>query len=136
MPDEGGRIDFRALAQRAQQLQGTVANVQEDVQAIEATGYGADGMIAATVSGEGRIVELRIDPSVIDPDDPQTLCERIIAAIDGAQDMVHERRTEVVAGMTNSLNGILNGLRAPETGPTVVPRVPNRGNRSRFPGGG
>ncbi|MFG2526023.1 YbaB/EbfC family nucleoid-associated protein [Streptomyces sp. NPDC048527] len=135
MPDEG-RIDFGALAQRAKQLQGTVANVQEDIQAIEATGYGANGMIAATVSGEGRVVDLRIDSSVIDPDDPQTLCERIIAAIDSAQETVNERRTAVVSDMSNSLTGILDGLRVPEAGPSVVPRIPNRGARPRGTGGG
>lgn len=128
MTDEG-QIDFGALAQRAKQLQGTVANVQEDLQTIEATGYAADGMIAATASGQGRVVELRIDPSVIDPDDSQTLCEHILAAIGSAQDMVEEQRTTVVSGMTDSLNGILNGLHNPEAGPRVVPRTPNRGAR-------
>ncbi len=130
MTDEG-RIDFRALAQRAQQLQGTVANVQGDIQAIQATGYGANGMIAATVSGRGRVIELRIDSSVIDPEDPQTLCERILTAIDSAYDTVDEERIAVVSGVTNSLNGILDGLHDPEPRAAVIPRTPNRGAHSR-----
>ncbi|MFE4800205.1 YbaB/EbfC family nucleoid-associated protein [Streptomyces sp. NPDC056708] len=87
---------------------GRDGGVQEDLTGVQATGYGADGLVAATVSGDGRIVALRIDPSVIDPDDPETLADLIIVAVDSANQAVQEQRAASLAVVTDSL---LSGLR-------------------------
>ncbi|MFF3127724.1 YbaB/EbfC family nucleoid-associated protein [Streptomyces sp. NPDC057908] len=92
-------------------MEGEMAGVQEDLTGVQATGYGADGLVAATVSGDGRIVALRIDPSVIDPDDPETLADLITVAVDSANQAVQEQRAASLAVVTDSLNSLLSGLR-------------------------
>ncbi|WP_331736153.1 YbaB/EbfC family nucleoid-associated protein [Streptomyces sp. NBC_00057] len=83
-------------------------------------------MVAATVSGDGRIVALRIDPSVIDPDDPEILADLITVAVDSANQAVQEQRAASLAVVTDSFNGLLSGLRP--TGPGHPgPRTPGGG---------
>ncbi|MYS24864.1 hypothetical protein GA0115240_17063 [Streptomyces sp. DvalAA-14] len=110
------QVDFAALARQARRMQGEVAGVQESLAAVHATGFGGKGVVAATVSGEGRLVELKIDPSVIDPDDPQTLADLVVEAVDNAHQAVQDQRAERMSGVTDSLNGLLAGLR-PAAGP-------------------
>lgn len=122
-------FDFAALARQAQQMQGAAADAAEDLRNFEATGYSADGRVVATVSGQGRTIALRIDPSVIDPDHAETLAERILAAIDSAHDSVAEQRAALMTGVAGGLSDLIDGLHRPATAPTVVPRTPNRGHR-------
>ncbi|MGW1726762.1 YbaB/EbfC family nucleoid-associated protein [Streptomyces sp. NPDC002306] len=125
MPDRQ-QIDFAALADRARTMRGTVADAQHDLKNVEATGHSTDGMVTATVSGESRVVDLRIHPSVIDPDDPERLARLVMQAIDSAYDSVVEQRTEVMSAVTGGLQDILAGLHDEKAGPTVVPRSAQR----------
>ncbi|MER5794214.1 YbaB/EbfC family nucleoid-associated protein [Streptomyces sp. NPDC001980] len=128
------QVDFSALANRARRMQGTVAEAQLDLRNIEATGHSTDGMVSATVSAESRVVDLRIDPSVIDPDNSERLVRLVIQAIDSAHDTVTEQRAEVMSGITGGLQDILAGLNGEknekEKSP-VVPRFPERRPRRR-----
>lgn len=110
-------------------MQSAVADVAEDLSTVEATGYGADGRIAATVSAQGRAVALRIDPSVIDPGHPEALAEQILAALDSAHEAVSEQRAALMAGVTGGLGDLIEKLNQPAASPTVLPRTPNRGHR-------
>jgi DNA-binding YbaB/EbfC family protein len=127
---DAGQIDFRALAQRAQQMQRSAAGIQQDIAGLEATGYAADGGVAATVSGEGKTVALRLDPSVVDANDPETLAEHILAAIDSAFQAVTEQRAELMAGVTSGLSSILDGLHEASPRGAVMPRMVDWGHRS------
>ncbi|MER5517487.1 YbaB/EbfC family nucleoid-associated protein [Streptomyces sp. NPDC002763] len=123
------QIDFSALANHARRMQGSVADAQLDLQNIEATGHSTDGMVSATVSAESRVVDLRIDPSVIDPDNPERLVRLIVQAIDSAHDTVTVQRAEVMSGITGGLQDILAGLNGEKNEKKrtpVVPRFPER----------
>ena len=135
MPDDP--IDFTELGRRARQMQEEVQQVADDLQAIRATGHGGDGLVTATVSGEGRLVELQIDPSVIDPEDPQTLAELVIAAVDGANQELDRQCRERVSEITNGVSGLLHGVRGTAPRPNLVSRlVPaQRGEPTPWPGG-
>ena len=126
------QIDFSALANQARRIQGNVADAQLDLRNIEATGHSSDGMVSATVSAESRVVDLRIDPSVIDPDNPERLVRLLVEAIDSAHDTVTDQRAEVMSGITGGLQDILAGLNGERTEnkrAAVAPRFPDRRSR-------
>jgi nucleoid-associated protein EbfC len=129
------QIDFGAFAQRAQQLQGEMSSVQSDLMALQATGFGGGGLATATVSGEGRLVSLHIDPSVLDPGDPETLAEMVIAAVDSANEALAERRKERMTAVTDGLEDMMTRLRpGPASGERVVPRFAPRRLPTASPG--
>ncbi|MFG2960184.1 YbaB/EbfC family nucleoid-associated protein [Streptomyces sp. NPDC048291] len=126
------QIDFSALANQARRIQGSVADAQLDLHSIEATGHSSDGMVSATVSAESRVVDLRIDPSVIDPDNPERLVRLLVEAVDSAHDTVTEQRAQAVSGITGGLQDILAGLNGEKTEnkrASVAPRFPDRRSR-------
>jgi DNA-binding YbaB/EbfC family protein len=129
------QTDFGALARRARQLQGEMSSIQSDLMALQATGFGGGGLVTATVSGKGRLLALQIDPSVIDPDDPGTLAELVIAAVDSANEAMAEQRNERMTAVTDGLQSMLAGLRpGPAGGGRVVPRFAPRRPRTSPPG--
>jgi DNA-binding YbaB/EbfC family protein len=76
-----GMPDLQALLQQAQQMQADMAQAQADLASAEITGHAGGGLVSATVTGDGQLKGLVIDPSVVDPDDVETLADLIIAAV-------------------------------------------------------
>jgi nucleoid-associated protein EbfC len=111
------QVDFAALAQRARRLHVEVAQAQAELATLRATGHGGGGLVTATVSGEGTAVALRIDPSIIDPDDPETLADTVLAALQEANRALSELRAERLDTVADDLRGMIAGLRRPAVRP-------------------
>ena len=77
-------MDINKLMQQAAQMQAELARVQEEVanETVEASAGG--GMVTVKASGRGEIVEVKIDPKAIDPDDPELLADMVMAATNEA----------------------------------------------------
>lgn len=76
-----GMPDLQSLLQQAQQMQADMAQAQADLAAADFTGHAGGGLVQATVSGDGQLRSLVIDPSVVDPEDVETLADLVIAAV-------------------------------------------------------
>ena len=111
MQSAGDGVDFAAMVQRARELQGDLVHATEDLRAIEATGHSPNGEVSATVNGEGLLVDLRIDPSVISPDDASGLAGLVTDAVNAAGRALGERRAERLSGVAGSMGSLLAGLR-------------------------
>jgi len=117
-------VDINALVQRAQVLRHRLERAQQDLSRIEAEGHGGGGLVRAVMSAENALVALTIDTSVIDPDDPETLCALVLEAVNDASRGIALRREERMSGITDGFTG---GAPMPmRSRPRVVPLVPNR----------
>jgi DNA-binding YbaB/EbfC family protein len=78
------KFDMNAMLKQAQQMQEQMLAAQEDArkEIVEATSGG--GMVAVKANGGGELVEIRIDPQAIDPDDPELLADMVLAAANEA----------------------------------------------------
>jgi DNA-binding YbaB/EbfC family protein len=103
------QVDFALLAQRARLLQHRLEQTRDDLGQVEVKGLGGNGLVQATLSGENVLVALAIDPSVIDPDDPDTLSELVREAVNDAMARLAERRGEQLSSITDGLAGLLAG---------------------------
>lgn len=84
-----GGLDMGALLAQAQAVQSQLQTAQE--QLADATFEGSSGgdLVHATVTGTGELVSLDIAPEVIDPSDPETLCDLVVAAVKDATEQAH-----------------------------------------------
>jgi len=77
----GGLGDMQKLMKQAQKMQEDAAKLQEDMANARIPGEAGGGMVTATVNGHGHLVELKINPVVVDPEDIEMLEDLVITAV-------------------------------------------------------
>jgi DNA-binding YbaB/EbfC family protein len=73
------------LMKKAQEMQGQMQKIQEELAEKRITADAGGGMVQATVNGKMELVKIKIDRSKIDPNDIELLEDVIVAAVHGAQ---------------------------------------------------
>lgn len=102
-------IDVQQLLQQAQRMQEQLMSAQQNLAEAEVTGTAGGGLITATVTGEGELVALEIDPSVVDPEDVETLADLIVAAVRDANAQAQKMAAEQMGPLGEGLGGMLGG---------------------------
>ena len=98
--------DLNALMQQAQKLQGDVAKIQEELARMEADGVAGGGMVTATVNGQFEVVRVKIDKSVVDPNDIGMLEDLVTAAINAAGTKVRDTSKEKMSSVMGGMGGL------------------------------
>jgi nucleoid-associated protein EbfC len=96
-------FDMNKLMQQAQQMQAQMAQAQEQLanETVEATAGG--GLVTVKATGTGEIVEIKIDPKAIDPDDPEMLEDVVLAAVNEALRASQELAQSKLGGLAGGL---------------------------------
>jgi nucleoid-associated protein EbfC len=98
--------DLNALMKQAQKLQGDVAKVQEELAQLECDGAAGGGLVTATMNGQFEVVRIKIDKSVIDPNDAGMLEDLVTAAVNAAATKIKETSKEKMAAVMGPLGGM------------------------------
>lgn len=98
--------NMQQMMKQVQQMQAEMAKVQEQLrdEVVETSAGG--GMVKAKMSGDLRLLELRIDPEAIDPDDAEVLQDMILAAVNEALRSAQELATSRMGGVAGGLGGL------------------------------
>ena len=103
-------FDMNKMLREAQRMQEELAKAQEDAkkEVVEASAGG--GMVTVKANGAGEVVDIKIDPRAIDPDDPELLADMVLAAVNealrSAQDLMQSKVSGLIPG---DLGGLLPG---------------------------
>lgn len=92
------------ILQQAQEMQGKFQKIQEDLQNITITGTAGGGLVTVEVSGTGQIRRMKLDPSVINPADPEMLEDLIVVALADAQKKAQEQAQAEMGKLTGGMN--------------------------------
>ena len=98
-----GMPDLTQIVLKAQQMQAEMERAQASLAHTEVTGSAGGGLVTAVLDGAGELRSIRIDPSVVDPADVETLEDLVIAAVHDAR-----RAAEVLA--TSTMGTVAGGL--------------------------
>ncbi len=102
----GGPPNMQQLMKQAQKMQQQLMAAQEELASTEVEGSAGGGMVKATVTGAGDLVSLAIDPSVVDPEDVETLTDLVVAAIRDASRTAQELTQEKMGPLAGGLGGM------------------------------
>lgn len=91
------------LMKQAQEMQSKMAAAQEEVSKITAEGRSGGSMITVTLNGKGEMQGIKIDPSLLTPDDVEILEDLIVAAHSDAKSKVDTRANEEMSKVTGGL---------------------------------
>ena len=108
----GGMADLAKMMKAAQDIQGKMAQLQDDLKAITVTGESGAGLVKATATAKGELTGLDIDPSIFNADDKEVVEDLILAAIKDAQAKAEARSREEMARMAEAL-GLPPGMMPP-----------------------
>ena len=104
-------MDLNKMMQQAQQMQEQLVKAQEEAKSQTVEGSAGGGAVTMKATGAGRIIETKIDPKAIDPDDPETLEDLVLAAVNNALDAAESLMQSKLGGLMGGLEGLgLPGL--------------------------
>jgi DNA-binding YbaB/EbfC family protein len=78
-------MDLKKMMQQAQELQGRMQQMQEDLAALEVEGQSGGGLVKVKLNGKLEAQALKIDPSLIKPEEAEILEDLIVAAFQDAK---------------------------------------------------
>lgn len=94
------------LMKQAQEMQSKMAEMQQRLADVEIAGSAAAGMVTVVLNGKGEMRSVKIDPSLIVPEDAEVLEDLIVAAQNDA-------RTKVDAHMQEETSKMMGGVDLP-----------------------
>ena len=77
----GGPQNMNAMMRQVQQFQEEREALAAELEAREYEVTAGGGAVSLKISGARRVTDITIDPEIIDPDDPETLQDILIAAV-------------------------------------------------------
>lgn len=79
-------MDLGAMLRKAQEVQSKLADVQRQVARRRVEASAGGGMVTAVATGELRILEVRIEPALLERGDREMLQDLVAAAVNAALD--------------------------------------------------
>ncbi len=92
------------MMKQAQAMQAKMAEMQEKLAEVEVSGQAGAGMVEATLNGKSELRSLKIDPSLVDPQDVEMLEDLIVAAVNDAKVKVEATVAEEMQKVTGGLS--------------------------------
>lgn len=102
----GGQPNMQQILKQAQKMQEQMLAAQETLNSAEVTGTAGGGLVTAVMSGAGELRSVTIDPSVVDPEDVETLQDLVVAAIRDAAREAGSMASATMGPLTSGLGGI------------------------------
>ena len=106
-----GTGGFGNLMKQAKRIQEEIERAQVEIAEMKVEAAAGGGMVTATVTGQGELVNLKIEREVVDPDDVEMLIDLIIAAVQEAQANAKEVAQQKLGPLAQGLGlpGMLPG---------------------------
>lgn len=95
--------DLTKILQQAQQMQGRLQQIQDELGNRTVTGVSGGGMVSVTADGKGQVRTVKLDPSVVNPSDIEMLEDLIAVAVADAQKKAADLAQEEMRKLTGGL---------------------------------
>lgn len=105
-------MDFMKMMSKAKEMQAKMASLQDDLATIEVIGTAGGGLVAITITGKGELKGVKIDPSLLKPEEAEILEDLIVAAHRDAHAKAEAAIAAKMAEATGGL-GLPGGFKLP-----------------------
>ncbi len=103
-----GGMNQAAMMRQAQKMQQELLRMQEEQENKVYTATAGGGMVTASVNGKHEVIDLKINPEAVDPDDVDMLQDMVIAAVNEAMRAADADAASNMSRLTGGMN--LGGL--------------------------
>lgn len=93
-------FDMSKMGGLIKKMQDEMNRIQEELERAEITGADPSGKVSVKVNGQKDILEIKIDPSIVDPNDVEMLEDLMLFAVRDALHKAEEYSAEKMGGLT------------------------------------
>lgn len=94
------------MMKKAQKMQAKMAEVQEKLATLEIEGLSGGGLVKIVADGKSTIKKVKIDPSLLDPQEVDVLEDLLLAAL-------HDAQTKAEAKAAEEMGKVTGGMKLP-----------------------
>ena len=95
--------NFAEMMKQAQQLQGRMADMQAEMERTMVEGRSGGGMVVVTLTGKGDMAHVKIDPSLLKPEEKEIVEDLVVAAHADARRKAESIMQEKMKALTGGL---------------------------------
>lgn len=88
---------------QVQDMQSRMSEMQEKLADLEITGASGAGMVQATLNGRSELKRIKIDPTLLKPEDAEVLEDLVVAAVNDARGKVERHTQDEMSKLTGGL---------------------------------
>ncbi|MBL8019046.1 MAG: YbaB/EbfC family nucleoid-associated protein [Leptospirales bacterium] len=99
-------LNFSEMFKNLGSMKARAEELQHKMARLQITGEAGAGMVKVTVSGDGVVKNVKIEPTLLSPNDRDMLEELLIAAINEAQNKAREAMAHEMKSLTGSIPGL------------------------------
>jgi DNA-binding YbaB/EbfC family protein len=99
-------MDLMKMMKQAQEIQGRMQKVQEELASLEVEGRSGAGLVTIKLNGKFEPRQVKIDPSLVKPDEVEILEDLLVAAF-------HDAKTKAEAAVQAKMQEVTGGLALP-----------------------
>jgi DNA-binding YbaB/EbfC family protein len=95
-----------AMMRQMQEMQAKMNAMQQRLEETEITGSAGNGLVTVFINGKGEMKKIKLDPTIVDPSDVETLEDLIVAGCNDA-------RTKMESAIGKETEQMMGGLQLP-----------------------
>jgi DNA-binding YbaB/EbfC family protein len=95
--------DIMGMMKQVQEMQAKMQQMQAELEQMEVTGQSGAGMVRVTLNGKGEMRGVKIDPSLLKPDEAEIVEDLIIAATQDAKSKVDQASQDKMKDIAGGL---------------------------------
>ena len=96
-------VNIGNMMKQAQQLQKKMADAQEKLNSIEVEGISGGGLVKVVSTAKGEIKRIKIDESILKPEEKEIVEDLLVAAINDAKQKGETATQEEMKNVTGGL---------------------------------
>jgi DNA-binding YbaB/EbfC family protein len=100
----GGMGNMGNIMKQAQKMMEQAKKTEEELAAARVEGTSGGGMVKVAATGTGEILEVTIDPQVVDPEDVEMLQDLVVSAVREAIEKATAMRAERMKDLTGGMS--------------------------------
>ena len=101
--------DMNAILAQAQQMQAQLEAAQAEIVAASVVGEAGNGLVKVTMRGSGEVIDIALDPKVVDPEDVDGLQDLILGAFGDATHKVQALAEEKMGPLSQGFGALGDG---------------------------
>jgi len=96
--------DMMNMMKQAKELQEKMQQMQDEISAMEVEGSSGGGLVTVVMTGKSEMKRIKIDPSLMKPEEAEIVEDLIVAAVNDARAKAENALADRMREMTGGLS--------------------------------